>query len=408
MKRGVGVNVSLPYQSTSFISRKSELAQIADYLAAPERNLITLTGPGGIGKTRLALEAAAQSELPVYFVPLQPLTQPENIVTAIINELPLQLYDSTNPQSQLLSYLENKQLLLLLDNFEHLLQGVSLVETMLQAAPTVKLLVTSREPLNLQAEWQIAVKGLSYPEKNQSTADLSSVELFAERARNVKPDFELETEKDAVYGICSLVRGMPLAIEIAARWVKFQPCTRIQDDLLDLENRLRDVPERHRSMRAVFNQSWRLLFENERQVFQSLAVFRGGFTVDAASTITGATEQQLANLVDKSVLQRMSADRFTMHELLRQYAEEHLHQDHEAHRQTSQQHARYYLEYLQTRFDSVRGARQRSAILEVATEVENVRVAWQWVIKNDKALPTYAAPYTMAMFFNIKAGTSKD
>ena len=368
---------NLPHQVTSFIGRDAEIADCVSSLQDPSCRLLTLTGPGGVGKTRLAVEVAARSTLSSYFVPLQPLTHTEHILTTVINVVLPQLNNSSDPQAQFINYLINNPLLLILDNFEHLSEGVDLVKKMVDASLHVKLLVTSREPLRLQAEWQREVKGLAYPDGRNSDQELSSVQLFVERARSVKAEFSLEAERETVYRICSLAKGMPLTVEIAARWVKYQSCSRILHDLLNLENRLHDVPQRHRSMRAVFNHSWQLMLEDERQVFQQLSVFRGGFTTEAATKITKATYELLAALVDKSMLQQLPEDRFTVHELLRQFGHEHL-IDSGSDQATHQAHSGYYASWLNRLVDDLKGRRQIPALREVEADFENIRVAWTW------------------------------
>lgn len=308
---------------TSFFNRTQELCRLREYLAKPGYSLITLTGIGGIGKTRLALECAKDVAIPVYFVPLHLVSKPTQIAEAISNVLSLDFYDKTS-EAQLLSFLNDKQLLLILDNYEHLLEDVQIIEAIIRSAPDVKLLVTSREPLNVQAEWQIHVSGLGYPNNLKGVDDMSSVELFIERARNVQADFNLDDEKDDVYAICELAQGMPLAIEIAARWVKFQSCTRIRENLLDLENIVQNVPNRHRTIRAVLDQTWQCLCDEKRKLFQQLMTFKGCFTAEAALNIAKIEPHELATFVDKSILQITSEDRFYFHEMMRRCVKDYL------------------------------------------------------------------------------------
>src|SRR5579864_4058079 len=260
---------NLPAQSTPFIGRTAELAEIGQLLADPTCQLLTLVGPGGSGKTRLAIQVAAQksADFPqgVYFVPLAPLSVPDNIVSAAAGVLGLSFDGSDTPKQQLLHFLRKKRALLLMDNFEHLLEGAAFVAEMLEAAPALKILVTSREALNIQEEWVRRVDGLHFPvgAEVENAQGYSAIWLFVERARRVRANFSLAEEWDNVLRICQLVQGMPLAIELATAWLKTLPSARIADEIqrnLDfLASPLRNVSERHRSMRAVFDQSWKLL-----------------------------------------------------------------------------------------------------------------------------------------------------
>jgi predicted ATPase len=270
-----------------------------------------------------------------------------------------------------------------LDEFEHLLSGVALITDILQAAPDVKILVTSREALNLNEEWPRQIGGLRYPtgQPMEEIEDYSAVQLFAERAYRFRATFSLSDELDGVVRICQLVQGMPLGIELAAAWLKTLPCTRIADEIqasLDfLASPLRNVPDRHRSMRAVFDHSWKLLTGEEQAVFRRLAVFRGGFEHEAAQQVAAASLFVLTALVDKSLLQWTAGGRYDIHELLRQYAEQQL----EAAGETEMAraaHSAYYMDFLAQRDADVKGRRQIDALHEIKTDFENIRVAWQW------------------------------
>lgn len=319
--KSTSANIQQYLPNTLFINRTDEMARIKDYLAKPDYNLITLTGMGGIGKTRLALESAKYFSVPVCFLPLNQVNSSAEFVEAIIDVLLIESAEH-DLEATLLNYLSDKQIVLILDNFEHLLSSAYIIESIIRSSPNVKLLVTSREPLNLQAEWQIHVSGLGYPHDGKPTDDMSSVDLFVERARSVKADFSLDDEKDDIYAICELVQGMPLAIEIAARWVKFQSCKHIRGNLLNLENMLQNVPDRHRTIRAIFAQSWQCLSEKQRQLFQQLLMFKSSFTAEAAFNMITIEPHELATLVDKSMLQRTSDNLYYFHEMMRCYVQD--------------------------------------------------------------------------------------
>ena len=386
-------NHNLPPQTTPFVGRTDELAEIVDLLNHTECRLLSLTGPGGIGKTRLALEVASQFldayDDGVYFVPLQALDTPDLIIPSITETLGLSLDQCCDPRDQLLGQLEPRRLLLLLDNFEHLLEGVSIVSDILAMAPGVKIIATSREALNLQEEWLRPVSTMHYPElaiiqqeNGLRLEDYSAVQLFVQSAQRIRPDFSLEHEKTGVIRICALVQGMPLGLELAAAWVRVLSCDEIAREIersLDfLETRARNVPPRHRSMRVVLEHSWNLLTRDEQDVFQRLSVFRGSFTRDAATAVAGATLATLSALVDKSLVRRDTSERYDLHELVRQYAERQLNASLDESLRTHRSHAQYYMSFLGQQWDDLLGSRPKEALQAIEREMKNVRAAWGW------------------------------
>ena len=379
----------LPTPATPFIGRIQELRDIAALLADPACRLLTLLGPGGIGKTRLALEAARQWSSPdgVYFVPLQSLMSADLIITAIADALSLQLYSRSEPQQQLLDYLRDKALLLVLDNFEHLLVGAPWLSDVLSAAPAVKLLITSRERLNLIEAWGLEVQGLHCPpsdiDTNLDTYD--AIQLFVQHARRVQSGFMLtDSRKPAVSRICRLVGGMPLGIELAAAWVRVLSCSQIADEigrsLEILETLALNMPSRHRTMRAAFTPTWQRLTEFERDVFMKLSVFRGGFTLAAATRVSGASVVVLLSLADKSLLRLDANDRYDLHELLRQYGEEQLSRRGDfVHMRDA--HSAFYADFCSSLEPDIKGLRQLEALNKIEADFENVRTAWVWAIE---------------------------
>jgi predicted ATPase len=398
---------NLPLPRTSFVGRASELEAIDRLLDDPGCRLLTLVGPGGAGKTRLALEAAARrvDRYPhgVHFVPLASVASPDFLAPALAESIQFAVdgaHSSLSVQDQLLDYLSERSTLLVLDNFEHLVEGSALLGEVIERAPRVELLTTSRERLNVQSEWVFHVEGLGLAENGIEGA--SAVRLFVERATQVVPGFALD---DAGYSkalrICRLVDGMPLGIELAASWVSVLSCAEIADEIegnIDfLATSMRDVPERHRSLRAAIDQSWRLLTDEQRSAFSRLSVFRGSFDRSAAVAVTGADLRLLSELVAKSLLRRPDFGRFEMHELLRQYATEQLRLSAGEETDARQRHARHYAAMLLERQAALMGLELAVARDELRGELGNLRAAAEWTLAEDDehvALPVLEAFYT--------------
>jgi predicted ATPase/DNA-binding SARP family transcriptional activator len=379
----------LPSLATPLLGREQELDNLHGYLASPHARLITLVGPGGIGKTSLAIEVAARAAAAypdgVVFANLQPIATPDQLVAAIADAAGCRLSGSATPRVQLLSHFRDKALLLLLDNFEQLLAGADLLSELLAAAPGLRLLVTSREVLNLQEEWSYPLGGLAVPPEGEAATALeqyAAVRLFAERARRAWPAFTLADEQGAVARIGRLVEGMPLALELAAAWRGVLSCAAIADaiaqNLTFLVAKDRNRPERHRSIRAVFEHSWARLDPETQLLLVRLTVFRGGFTHEAAVAVVGATPASLATLVDTSLVRLESSGRYQIHELLRQYAEEQLYASAGEAARARQAHSRYFLTFLARRSETMLNGRDPRATAEIAAERDNVRVAWQY------------------------------
>lgn len=443
---------NLPAPSTPFFGRQEELVEISRLLEQEaDCRLLTLVGPGGIGKTRLALEAAraAAFDHGAWFVPLAPLGSSASLISAIADRLGLHLHSSADPRQQLVAHLEDRELLLLLDNFEHLLSplggdneqsdqdGADVIADLLERASRIKLLVTSRERLNLTTEWVFPVEGLEIPEDageegGPDASDFSAVQLFLQRARQVRREFGRDGDELAcIARICRLVGGMPLAIELAAAWSNTLGCreivSEIEHSLGFLRARLRDVPERHRDIQAVFDSSWKMLDEPEQRLFRRLSVFRGGFTRAAAEAVGGETawtaddlivneegELQLtrrqphvlaalARLVDKSFVRRGPSGRYVIHELMRQYGAAKLLERPEEERAARDHHASYYLAFLIRKEWSLRGSGQRRVVEIVARDIENVRAAWNWAVGQCRLAVVNQALSAYFNFFMIRS-----
>src|SRR5213593_367262 len=384
---------NLPLPRTSFVGRALELEAIDRLLEDPGCRLLTLVGPGGAGKTRLALEAAARrvDRYPhgVHFVPLASVASPDFLAPALAESIQFAVdavHSGFSVQDQLLDYLSERSTLLVLDNFEHLVEGSGLLGEVIERAPRVELLTTSRERLNIQSEWVFDVEGLGLAENGSGGA--SAVLLFVERAKQVVPGFALD---DARYSqalrICRLVDGMPLGIELAASWVSVLSCAEIADEVegnIDfLATSMRDVPERHRSLRAAIDQSWRLLTDEQRSAFSRLSVFRGSFDRGAAVAVTGADLRLLSELVAKSLLRRPDFGRFELHELLRQYAAEQLHLLPTEEADARGRHAGHYAAMLLERQAILMGPEVAAARDELRGELDNLRAAAEWSLAED-------------------------
>lgn len=383
---------NFPVPPSAFVGRELDLSEIAAYFTAPEVRLMTLIGAGGVGKTRLALQVALEQAATfrhgAAFVALASVADGNQIASAIAGALGLTI-SSEDLTAQLKSYLSDKHLLLVLDNMEHLLSGTGLLLELLAHCPQLRLLVTSRAALNFQGEYLIDVAGLDVPKDATGNIEVfDSVQLLLRSARRVNPRFTLEPRsKPAVVQICQLLQGSPLAIELASNWLRAlsveEVASELQSSLDFLAADQPDLPERHRSIKAVFDSSWVLLQADQQLALAKLSLLRGGFTLESAARVANATPSVLLGLVGKSLIARDGA-RFVMHEAVRQYADQRL----EPQPRAAALLALSLLSRDWARAVAVHDAARPAAvsIQNLELEFENVRIALEWSLQTDPLL----------------------
>lgn len=386
----------LPVSPTPLFGREHELNLIPKQLLEPSCRLLTLTGTGGIGKTRLAIEVGhflkPHFADGVYFISLAGVGMPDSVLPAIADVLGFGFSGPADLMVQLTNFLHEKETLLIFDNMEHLLDGGDLLGKILLETHHVKMIVTSREPMRLQWEWLFEVQGLPLPEENDANAveTNSAIQLFVQRAQQTSQHFSLETENSsAIIRICRMVGGLPLAIELAASWVRVLSAREIAQELeksLDfLETNKFDVPQRHRSIKTVFDHSWQLLTEKERDLLMKLSVFQGGFTREAAVATTGASLLLLSSLVDKSLLRHSkNPDRYDLHELVRAYALEKLQSNSSENNLAFAKYTEHYAGWIQSLEWEFKSPRQTQTSQIIRAETSNWHGAWHWAIDNHR------------------------
>jgi predicted ATPase/DNA-binding SARP family transcriptional activator len=382
----------IPAPTTRMIGREVEAAEVIDHLAREDCRLLTITGPGGSGKTRLALHVAATmaDRFPgiTCFVELASARDGEEMARAIAGELGLHLRGKDPPDRQLLGWLRERSVLLVLDNLEQLVDEIDLIPAMLAHVPDLTLLATSRERLNLSGEWVYPIRGLTVP-RGPETDDVEgyeAVELFVDGLRRARGGQPLRhEERPEVVHICRLVDGMPLALNLAAAWANSLTLEEISDGIRQnidfLSASSRDQPERHRSMRAVLLSTWERLTAEEQTAWRRLSVFEESFALAAAERVGKATMQVLAALVNKSVLMRTEDGRYRMHGLLRQFGDEMLRRDEPEHTRIRDRHSHYYLRMLGEMEDMLTGRDQPAALRQIDSDEGNIRLAGEWAIQ---------------------------
>ena len=370
---------------------------------------IQLTEGGNLSHRLDDLKTALQEDLGVHVWTDKFQYTTNLIVNAIAQAINFRFpQEKSSQKSQLWRFLSNKKMLLLLDNFEHLVNAAPLLSELLQNAPDVQLLVTSRERLHLREEQLYPIDGLEFPDW-ETPADAeryTAVQLFLQSARRNQPDFALEDREELTYlaRICRLAAGMPLALELAASWVDMLPLAEIAEELQEgldfLETESHNMPVRHRSIRAAIDYSWEKLTSEEQAVFARLSVFRGGFTRKVAKTVTGANLRQLAKLLNKSFLRggQGKSARYQIHELLRQYGAERLATSGEE-TVIRRQHAAYFCDTLYQQWLQLNGKMHRIALIEIDKDAQNSRVAWQWSVSQNETQLVAKAMHGLGYYY---------
>ncbi len=377
-KEPVKTNLLAPVDK--FIGRKNELSELAT-LFRQDNRLVTIVGVGGVGKTRLAIEYASQQQASyedgVYVIHLEAIFSIEGIVNQLIDILSIQLSNQSSPKLQLLNFLSDKNMLLVIDNWEHLIDGAFNMIDIIDSAPDVDIIATSREKLPLRRQTIYHLDGLRIPQDNTITnvMNYDAVQLLYHTAIRIYPDWEItEDNIDPVYQLCHQVEGMPLGIILATNWLDVYPLAQIVKEIqtgIDfLATDYRGTKQRHQSMRAVFDWTWALLTDAEQNVFMKLSVFRNGFTASAVENIADAKPVVLQSLINKALLHQDTHERYHMHELVRQYAEEKLSENLDVDHQTRNAHAEFYVDIA----GQIMSNQLSATVSEV--ELENLYVGW--------------------------------
>ncbi len=405
---------NLPAFLVPLIGRQDEQAELQTLIRNPDCRLLTILGPGGSGKTRLAQEVARSSletfDDGIFFVSLNPVQSPVSLLPAIVEALDLPRREESDHQNQLINYLHKKELLLILDGFEHLLDGAGLLAEILHQALGLKILVTSRTRLNIKGEYLYYLSGMHFPADEQvSPAEILSsdaVKLLLSGLRRNRRDYEPDFEEiKSLRQICQKVQGMPLGILLAASWGATLSVAEIDTEIsrgLDfLAADWADVPARQRSLRATFDHTWNLLGEHTQRIFQSLSVFRGAFTRKAARAVSDASPHELRTLVDRSLLINKSPGWYEVHELLRQYGRGKLAEVGQIELEVCSRHSEYYLKQLARLGDDLKSAQQVAALANIDLEHENFRAAWNWAASQGDAAQLTRVLDALCLYYDL-------
>ncbi len=390
---------NLPQPGTPFVGRHADLEVILRSLRDPACRLLTLLGPGGIGKTRLALESgrilatghSGSALFPdgIWFVSVPESQGGQALEFALATALAQRFHPSESPRDQVIRFLTTRKTLLLLDAMEHRMEEIRLLTDLLHHCPGLTMLVTTRERLRLKEEWVLDIKGFPAPGHSSATepSEPTSADLFLACARRVQPDFGLGGPGgvNALHAVCRMVDGSPLAIELAAAFTRFLTLEeiecRVRSSLDFLTAHFRETTERKVSLKAVFDSAWERLSAGERKILCRLSVFRGGFSLAAGEYVAQTGLDVIAGLHDKSLLQHSAEGRFQLHELIRHYAERKREETGTEGRKAQIRHAGFFSRFLLERYSMMLGAEPQVHGREVEKEIENIRAAWEWAMQ---------------------------
>jgi predicted ATPase/DNA-binding SARP family transcriptional activator/Tfp pilus assembly protein PilF len=401
---------NLPTPATPFIGREREIAAAAARIG--ESRLVTILGPGGAGKTRLALEVSRRLVEAyrdgAWFVPVAGLSGGEHLPAAISASLRVPAAPGTPTRLRLLDYLAGKEMLLVLDSFEHLAGEGRFVAEILEAAPEVRVLVTSQARLGIPAETLLELWGMEVPggDAEDGWREAEVVRLFAQAARRVDPAFALTgTELPDVVRICRFAGGFPLGVELAAAWIRLLSPREIAAELetgAEPTAAPGGLPDRQRSLRASFEHAWHRLPGGEREVLARLSVFRGSMSLRAAAGVAGATLPVLNVLADRSLLRRAGAGNFEVPEVLRRYAEEKLREEPSAYDPAAERHAAWYLELLAGAEAGLESVAERAAAAALEPEIDHVRAAWEHAVRTRAARQLARSARAFFLFLDLR------
>ena len=376
----------MPKPVTHFVGRESEIDHVIQSLHNPACRLLTIVAAGGMGKTRLAIEVAKRLEPDfadgVCFIPFESVTSAELMVSAIANALDFSFFGKQDPKEQLLNYLKDKTILLIADNLEHLQDGASVLSEVLEIAPEIRILATSREHLNLHAEWLYDLMGM-----DTSSESNDAITFFVQTAKKARISFQLDENLETVTTICQYLGGMPLAIELAASWLRVLTPQDIATELLtgigSLKTSIQDMPERHHDVHSVFDSSWQRLTLSEQRALKHLAVFHDGFDKNSAQTVAQVSLPLLFGLSNKSFLRRDDTGRFSQHPLMWQFIRVIAEED-SLFEVVQEKHAQYFAEFLKEHEDEHEGLEVVSLQQDITIEIANILAAWAWMVEHKR------------------------
>jgi len=376
---------NLPEQLSPFVGRERELKAVAELLTQPHGRLVTLLGGGGMGKTRLAIQAGlanlAGFKHGACFVGLHGLASPDQLPGRLAQSLKMGLYRDKDPKEQLLEYLKDKSLLLILDPCERLASGGGLISELLEACPGLRVLACSRRRLNLRGESVVEVRGLDYPAAAEGLEHCDAAQFFVQRVQSSLPGFSLKPgDRGAFLRLCRVLRGMPLGLELAGSWLRSLQlpalAERLEKDPRFLASTREDLPEAHRSLKGLFESAWALLSDVEKRTLGDLSVFGNGFTQAAAQLVFRVRPETLSALTDQCLVEAAEGGRYAVVPAARIFAAVKLDENPARRDEALDLHARYFCRFLKEREKSMLGYEQGKAVAELRQDFADIQRGW--------------------------------